>query len=97
MIAPNPLPRPGERRQFIDEIDRLVRAEAARSFLLPMACKERALVGHHLLRARGLPASLVVGVQHYPFLAHAWVECDGLTVTDDREHCAQFEPVVRYP
>jgi hypothetical protein len=80
----------------VDAVDAAVRLAAGRS-LFPVACKERALVGHHLLRVvHGLPAALVVGVQHYPFCLHAWVEVDGRTVTDDVEYCAGFEPVARF-
>jgi hypothetical protein len=75
-------------------VDEAIREAAAGQWLFPMACKERALVGHHLLRVVfGLPASLVLGVRHYPFGMHAWVEVQGRTVTDAAEHCATFEPV----
>lgn len=80
----------------IRTVDALVR-DAAAAQLLPVACKERALVGHHLLRAvHGLPSVLIVGVQHYPFTAHAWVEIDGQIVTDDPGHCTEFVPVARF-
>ena len=62
-----------------------------------MVCKERVLVGYHILRIfYGLPATLVVGIDRYPFQIHAWVECDDKIVTDDPEHCEPFIPVVRY-
>lgn len=81
----------------IQTVDRVVREAAASKLFLPMVCKERALVGYHLLRAfYGLPASLVVGIDRHPFQIHAWVECDGLVITDDPAHCKLFTPVVRY-
>jgi hypothetical protein len=93
---PTAVVAPGEADAAITAVDTAVRDAAAR-LLLPMACKERAIVGHHLLRAAyGLPATLVVGVQHYPFGAHAWVEIGGRTVTDDEGRCADFEPVARF-
>ncbi|MBH8566118.1 lasso peptide biosynthesis B2 protein [Nostoc sp. CENA67] len=81
----------------IQTIDRMVREAAASKLFLPMVCKERALVGYHLLRTfYGLPATLVIGINRYPFQVHAWVECNGLVVTDELAHCQPFTPVVRY-
>ena len=92
--APAPV---ADRMGLIDAIDRAIRDAAARSLLFAVACKERALVAYHLLKAvHGLPAELIVGVQHYPFLAHAWVEIEGRVVTDDAGHCEGFVPVARY-
>ena len=83
--------------EVIEEIDQVIREAAAWKLFLPMVCKERALVGYHILRAfYGLPATLVVGIDRYPFQIHAWVECDGKIVTDDTEHCEPFIPVVSY-
>jgi hypothetical protein len=93
---PQPVPA-ASAEKVITAVDSAVRDAAAAQLLFPVACKERALVGHHLLRAvYGLPAVLVVGVQHYPFVAHAWVEVDGRTITDDEGHCAGFVPVARF-
>ena len=83
--------------EVIQTVDRIVREAAAWKLFLPMVCKERALVGYHILRAfYGLPATLVVGIDRYPFQIHAWVECDSLIITDDPAHCEPFTPVVRY-
>ncbi len=83
--------------EVIEEVDRTIREAAAWKLFLPMVCKERALVGYHMFRAfYGLPATLIVGVDHYPFQIHAWVECDDKIVTDDPEHCEPFIPVVSY-
>ena len=76
----------------------IVRRSAANSLLFPIFCKERALVSYHLLRVfYGLPATLILGVNQYPFQIHAWVECDGEIVSDDLAHCELFTPVIRYP
>jgi Transglutaminase-like superfamily len=37
-------------------------------------CLKRSVVTTCLLRSSGVPAQLVVGAQHLPFKAHAWVE-----------------------
>ncbi|MBD2521407.1 lasso peptide biosynthesis B2 protein [Nostoc sp. FACHB-133] len=81
----------------IQTVDQIVRETAASKLFLPMVCKERSLVGYHLLRTfYGLPATLVIGIDRYPFQIHAWVECNGLVVTDELAHCQPFTPVVRY-
>ena len=82
---------------LVRAVDVAVREAAARHLFGP-ECKERALVGCYLLRARyGLPAEMVVGIQYYPFSLHVWVECGPLIVTDDPDRCAMYTPVARYP
>lgn len=88
---------PSRSDEAIETVDRLVREVAAAKLFLPMVCKERALVGYHLLRTfYGLPATLVIGIDRYPFQVHAWVECDGKVITDYLEHCQSFSPALRY-
>jgi hypothetical protein len=88
---------PDQRRELIDGIHAVVCAAAASTIVFAAACKERALAAYYLLRVvHGLPAELVIGVEHYPFGAHAWVEIDGRVVSDDQEHCARFVPVARH-
>jgi hypothetical protein len=83
--------------QRVDDIDTMVREAAASKLFLPIVCKERSLVGYHLLRTfYGLPATLIAGSNCNPFQVHAWVEWEGKILTDDAEHCQQFKPVVRY-
>ncbi len=85
------------REEIVQIVDRVVRESASWKLFFPIACKERALVGYHILRAfYGLPATLIVGISHYPFRVHAWVECDGRIITDDPPHCQPFTPIVRY-
>lgn len=45
-------------------------------------CLEQSLVGYVLLRRRGFDAQLKLGVQPYPFFAHAWIELDGVALTE---------------
>jgi hypothetical protein len=72
--------------------------EAAAGMLWPAVdCKERALAAYQLLRAvHGVPARLVVGVEWFPFQAHAWAECAGRPVADEPAFCALFKPAVCY-
>jgi len=45
-------------------------------------CLQRSAVTTCILRSYGVPAHMVVGVRHMPFLAHAWVEAEGSVVND---------------
>ncbi|MGQ0816175.1 MAG: lasso peptide biosynthesis B2 protein [Gemmatimonadota bacterium] len=48
-------------------------------------CLEQSIVTYVLLRRRGFDAQLRLGVQPYPFFAHAWVELDGVPITESME------------
>lgn len=45
-------------------------------------CLQRSAVLVRMLRAKGIPAQMVIGVQTLPFKAHAWVEVDGQIIND---------------
>lgn len=45
-------------------------------------CLQRSVVCREMLRRHGFRAEVVVGVQQFPFYAHAWVELDGAVVND---------------
>lgn len=45
-------------------------------------CLQRSAAMACLLKSLGFPAQLVLGAQHLPFKAHAWVEVDGRVVND---------------
>jgi hypothetical protein len=45
-------------------------------------CLQRSAVAACLLKDNGIPAELVIGAQHMPFRAHAWVEVHGRVVND---------------
>lgn len=45
-------------------------------------CLQRSAATTCLLRYHGFRAQLVVGAQHLPFKAHAWVEIEGYVVND---------------
>ena len=46
-----------------------------------------------LLRRRGIGAELRLGVQPYPFNAHAWVELNGVALNEEPEIISQFVPL----
>lgn len=75
-------PRTQDKRTLI-EARRLGRAVARTLKLMPgdTRCLARSLVLTRLLAQRGIPAKLVIGVRATPdFLAHAWVEYEGVPV-----------------
>jgi hypothetical protein len=45
-------------------------------------CLQRSAATACLLREYGVPAQLVIGAQHMPFKAHAWVEVESQVVND---------------
>lgn len=53
-------------------------------------CLERSLVLYDYLRRRGVAARMRLGVQRYPFMAHAWVEYRGEPINDVPEHVRIF-------
>jgi hypothetical protein len=69
-----------------------VRAVAKAGAFFPgrAICLEQSLTLYLLLRHRGVPAELRIGVQPYPFHAHAWVECDGEPINEVREVVNKF-------
>jgi hypothetical protein len=48
-----------------------------------------------LMRLRGWPAELVLGVRRMPFAAHAWVEVRGRVVNDDPRVQRQYSVLER--
>jgi hypothetical protein len=53
-------------------------------------CLEQSIVGYVLLRRAGLAVELRLGVQPYPFSAHAWVELNGVPITESPEAVAGY-------
>jgi hypothetical protein len=45
-------------------------------------CLKRAAITTCLLRSSGIPAQFVLGSQHIPFRAHAWVEVDNRPINE---------------
>jgi hypothetical protein len=64
--------------------------------LLSVSCKERALCSWFMLRAAGIPAVLVMGVQFSPFSGHCWCELDGRVLADSQESCGAYTRIICY-
>ena len=76
-------------------------ADLARRFadLLPWVpfqgdCLFRALLLQAVLRRRRFAATLVIGVQTWPFEAHAWVQAEDLVLDDGLDHVMGFSPIL---
>jgi hypothetical protein len=80
--------------EIISRVDDSIRRAAARLAL--STCKERALCAWYILRSMGIPAALVVGVQLYPLAGHCWCQAGTRILTDFRDRCETYLPVVRY-
>ena len=80
LALPFSLPTPDVR-------DSLARAVVSVSVRGPLAfsCLEQSLALVSLLAIRRTPARLVIGVSRTPFIAHAWVECDGRILLGESE------------
>lgn len=78
----------------IESVSCCVREQAARSWL-NVECKEIALCSWTLLRGIGASPALMVGVELYPFAAHAWCEAGGVVIADTPDRCAHYTPILR--
>jgi hypothetical protein len=56
-------------------------------------CLQRSAATACLLKKHGVPAQMVIGAQHTPFKAHAWVEVDG-RVVNDKPYTPEMYPVL---
>jgi hypothetical protein len=56
-------------------------------------CLQRSAATTCLLRGCGIPAEMVIGVQQWPFRAHAWVEVKG-RIANDRSYIADIYGVL---
>ncbi len=57
--------------------------KACRILLKQEYCLPKALAAYRMLRRRGVPVDFSIGIQPYPFVAHAWLEL-GDTILDEQ-------------
>lgn len=53
-------------------------------------CLEQTVASFVLLRRRGARVQMRLGVQPYPFFAHAWLEMNGRPLTESEEVVSRF-------
>jgi hypothetical protein len=63
----------------------------------PADCLPRSLALFRFLRAAGLPVEHCIGVQQFPFAAHAWTEYRGRIVHDDPDNQSRYTVIARIP
>jgi hypothetical protein len=80
-----------EQRQLVAETARQV-AIAAAFYPGRAQCLEQSLALFLLLRRRGMPVELRIGVQPFPFTAHAWVEHNGRPVNEQEDFVTRLAP-----
>lgn len=75
------------------ELDKVVRATSRAIALCPwpVGCFPRSLSAAAVLRRLGYSARVRIGVVAYPFLAHAWVEVEGVPLNERPEGLSKFE------
>jgi Transglutaminase-like superfamily len=85
------------RRTVVGAVDRDGSERAARRVAVAAAffpgraiCLEQSIALYVILRRRAVPAVLRIGVQPYPFKAHAWVEVGGQPVYENADELVRF-------
>lgn len=63
----------------------------------PADCLPRSLALFQFLRTLGLPAEHCIGVQQFPFSAHAWTQFRGHIVHDDPANQERYTVIARIP
>lgn len=89
--------RAGHRGKLLSKAVRAF-ARAENYFYLkkaPRDCLPRSLALFRFLRSVGLPAEHCIGVQQFPFLAHAWTQCCGHVVHEDSSNPERFTIIAR--
>ena len=61
----------------------------------PADCLPRSLALFRVLRAAGLPVEHCIGVQQFPFTAHAWAQFRGDIIHDDPENQTRYTVIAR--
>lgn len=81
----------GWRRDDTDAVAHGV-ATAAAFYPRRALCLEQSLALFVALRRARAPAKLRIGVRPLPFVAHAWVEIDGIAINEAPDVIAQLTP-----
>jgi|RhiMethySRZTD1v2_1073278.scaffolds.fasta_scaffold952793_2 transglutaminase superfamily protein len=66
---------------------------ACRYYPRETACLQRSVALSWMLRRRGIPADLEIGVRQTPFESHAWVEVEGKVINDGQRVREVYEPL----
>ncbi len=83
-----------QRERVIEETCTAVR-RARRYYVTDVKCLPSAATCTCILRLRGLPAQLTIGVRSPPFEAHAWTVLDGAVINDDEAVTSTYSVITR--
>jgi len=85
----------GAQDRVLDEVESTI-VSSVRELPLETACKERALCCWFMLRRRGIPAEVVVGVTLNPVSGHSWCQVGQRIIGDTVERCCDFTVIWRH-
>lgn len=83
------------RQEAMEKATRAVAIATRLYFRRKQDCLPRSLVLCRLLRRRGVPVALCLGVKQFPFRAHAWVDSEGEPVGDSRERIGTYKLIAK--
>lgn len=92
----------GPDRPAMDEqalVERTTRALVTAAAFFPgrAICLEQSLALFVLLRRRGVPVELRIGVRPFPFSAHAWLELRGVPIEENADFVDYLLPFPELP
>lgn len=80
---------------IIDEASRVVQIASKFYYRVRRDCLPAGMLAFYLMRRRGLPAELCIGVRKFPFKAHAWVELEGRIVFTTPADIAKYKVIMK--
>lgn len=90
-------------KKLVDDADRYLNklasylTTAAMYFPYKTKCLVWAATLHRVAGLYGIPTQLVIGVQNYPFMSHAWVEYNEKAVCDNPDLNKELAVLLRIP
>ena len=88
--------RPSPFRQSISTIVCAAVDRACVFYFKEVQCLQQSAATVCLLRDMGVSGNLLIGAQHLPFRAHAWVEVDGQVVNDKADVASHYAVLDRF-
>ena len=79
----------------IDEVSRVVQIASKFYYRIRRDCLPAGMLAFYLMRRRGLPVELCIGVRKFPFKAHAWVELEGHIVFTTPADVAKYKVIMK--
>ncbi|WP_286925405.1 MULTISPECIES: lasso peptide biosynthesis B2 protein [Lysinibacillus] len=58
-------------------------------------CLHRSLIGFKLIRKKGIPVQLIIGVKKFPFSSHAWLVYEDKVINDVQSVSQSYIEIMR--